>query len=159
MELREQIDPGICGFTTTVTAATEDGRHVTFAFETGCEIIAEFERQVREISPVDAIQTLSPDENPVLALARELLRTTGCCEACVVPVGAVKAMYVVTDLALARDVSLKLVAEWSRATSDDEAPIPHEQAVPFAGSLRCTTLDVLQKGAVEDHFPRQKPGF
>ena len=111
MELREQIDPGVCGFTTTVTAATEDGRHVTFAFETGCEIIAGIREAGRAISPVAAIQTLSPDENPVLALAGELLRTTGCCEACVVPAGTVKAMYVITDLAPARDVSLKLVAE------------------------------------------------
>lgn len=111
MELREQINPGVCGFSVAVTAATEDSRYVTFAFETECDIMQEFERRIAEISPVDAIQTLSPDENPVLALARELLRTTGCCEACVVPVGAVKAMYVVTNLALARDVSLTLVKE------------------------------------------------
>ena len=44
----------------------------------------------------------------MLAQASELLRSAGCCEACVVPAGAVKAMYVVTNLALARDVSLKL---------------------------------------------------
>ena len=111
MELREQINPGVCGYEVVVTAQTDDGRHVTFAFENDCDIIAEFERQVAEISPVDALQTLSPEENPVLALARELLRTTGCCEACVVPVGLVKAMYVVANLALARDVSLKLTAE------------------------------------------------
>ena len=49
---------------------------------------------------MDAIQSLSREENPVLAQARELLRTAGCCEACVVPVGAVKAMYVITNLAL-----------------------------------------------------------
>ena len=67
--------------------------------------------RIAEISPVDAIQSLSPEENPILAQARELLRTTGCCEACVVPVGAVKAMYIVTNLALARDVSLKLAAK------------------------------------------------
>ena len=36
MELREQIDPGVCGFSVVVTAATDDSRHVTFAFETGC---------------------------------------------------------------------------------------------------------------------------
>jgi hypothetical protein len=111
MELREEIDPGVCGFPTVVTAATEDGRHVTFTFECDCDIIEEFARQIGEISPVDAIQTLSPEENPVLARARELLRTTGCCEACVVPVGAVKAMYVVTNLALARDVSLRLTTK------------------------------------------------
>ena len=111
MELTEQINPGVCGFDVVVTAQTEDGRHVTFAFETECDIIQEFERRLGEISPVDALQTLSPEENPVLALAREQLRTTGCCEACVVPVGAVKAMYVVANLALARDVSLTLTAE------------------------------------------------
>ena len=111
MELREQINPGVCGFSVAVTAATEDSRYVAFAVETECDIMQEFERRLEEISPVDAIQTLSPDENPVLALARELLRTTGCCEACVVPIGAVKAMYVVTNLALARDVSLTLVTE------------------------------------------------
>jgi len=114
MELREQIDPGVCGFTTVVTATTEDSRHVTFAFESGCELIEEFERQIAEISPIDAIQTLSPAENPVLSRARELLRTKGCCEACVVPVGTVKAMYVVSDLALARDVSLKLAEDKER---------------------------------------------
>ena len=114
-ELRERIDPGVCGLDTVVTAATEDSRHATFEFETGCEIIVGFERQIGEISPVDAIQTLSPEENPVLALARELLQTTGCCEACVVPVGTVKGMYVVANLALARDVSLTLTDEKSPA--------------------------------------------
>lgn len=108
MELREQIDPGICGFTTVVTAQTEDSRNVTFTFESGCPTIAELASLIDEISPVDAIQTLSREENPVLARARELLQATGCCEACVVPVGVVKAMYVVTNLALPRDVSLKL---------------------------------------------------
>ena len=108
MELREEIDPGVCGYPVVVTAQTDDSRHVTFTFECDCDLIAEFDQRLKEISPVDAIQTLSPDENPVLALASELLRTTGCCEACVVPAGAVKAMYVVTNLALARDVSLKL---------------------------------------------------
>jgi hypothetical protein len=108
MELREEINPGVCGYPVVVTAETDDARNVTFAFECDCDLIAEFDKRLKDIEPVDAIQTLSPDENPVLALASELLRTTGCCEACVVPAGAVKAMYVITNLALARDVSLKL---------------------------------------------------
>ncbi len=108
MELRSQIDPGICGYPVAVTAKAEDGRHVTFAFESDCELVAELAARIDAISPVDAIQTLSPEENPVLAQARELLRTAGCCEACVVPAGAVKAMYIVTALALPRDVSLRL---------------------------------------------------
>ena len=91
-----------------VTAQTDDARNVTFTFACDCDLIQEFDKRLQAISPVDAIQTLSPDENPVLALASDLLRTAGCCEACVVPAGAVKAMYVITNLALARDVSLKL---------------------------------------------------
>ena len=108
MELREEIDPGVCGYPVAVTAHTDDARHVTFTFACDCDLIAELDRRIQAISPVDAIQTLSPDENPVLAEASQLLRTAGCCEACVVPAGAVKAMYVITGLALARDVSLKL---------------------------------------------------
>jgi hypothetical protein len=108
MELRETIDPGVCGYSVVVTARTEDARHVEFRFESECDLLEALAKRISEISPVDAIQSLSPEENPVLAQARELLRTTGCCEACVVPVGAVKAMYVVTNLALARDVSLTL---------------------------------------------------
>ncbi len=108
MELRTTIDPGICGYPVTVTATTDDARHVDFVFESGCELVAELARRVAEISPVDAIQTLSREANPILAQASELLRTAGCCEACVVPAGAVKAMYIITDLALARDVSIKL---------------------------------------------------
>ena len=109
MELRETIDPGICGYSVVVTARTEDARHVDFTFESECELVAEFARRIAEISPVDAIQSLSREANPILAQASELLRSAGCCEACVVPVGAVKAMYVITNLALARDVSLTLM--------------------------------------------------
>jgi hypothetical protein len=111
MELRETIDPGICGYPVVVTARTEDARHVEFSIESECELIVEFARRIAAISPVDAIQSLSREENPILAQARELLRTTGCCEACVVPVGTVKAMYIVTNLALPRDVTLTLTSE------------------------------------------------
>ena len=111
MQLRETIDPGVCGYRVAVTATTEDARHVDFTFESECELIADLAERIASISPVDAIQSLSREENPVLAQASALLRSKGCCEACVVPVGAVKAMYVITDLALARDVSLTLVPD------------------------------------------------
>jgi hypothetical protein len=111
MELREEIDPGVCGYPVAVTARSEDGRHVDFTFECDCDLIAEYAARVAEIAPVDAIQTLSPDENLILAEARKVLQNAGCCEACVVPAGAVKAMYVVTGLALPRDVSMKIPRE------------------------------------------------
>ncbi|HET6495890.1 MAG TPA: hypothetical protein VFH61_11065 [Thermoleophilia bacterium] len=111
MKARVEIDPGICCFDTVVTAETEDGQHVTFEFESECDIMREFATQISEISPVDAIATLGPQENPILERARELLRTTGCCEACVVPAGALKTMYVATVLALPKDVALQLTKE------------------------------------------------
>ena len=111
MKIRTHIAPGICGFDTVVTADTEDSQNVTFEFVSECETIKEFEKQVDEISPVDAIQTLGPEENPILARARELLQTKGCCEACIVPAGAVKIMQVAANLALPKDVSLTITQE------------------------------------------------
>jgi hypothetical protein len=111
MELREEIDPGVCGYPVVVTARSEDGRHVDFTFECDCDLIAALAEKVAAIEPVDAIQTLSPEENPILAEARKVLQGAGCCEACVVPAGAVKGMYVVTGLALPRDVSMKIPRE------------------------------------------------
>jgi len=78
------------------------------AFE---KVREEFAKQVAEISPVDAIATLGREENPILIKARKLLQTKGCCDACVVPAGAVKVMQVVASLALPRDVSLSIIKE------------------------------------------------
>jgi hypothetical protein len=111
MKVNTQIDPGICNLTTVVTAETEDSQNVTFEFVSECETIKEFDKQIQEISPVDAIMTLGPEENPILAKARELLQTRGCCEACVVPAGTVKIMQVIANLALPKDVSLSITKE------------------------------------------------
>lgn len=111
MRAKVQIEPGICNFNAVVTAETEDSENVTFEFVSECKTIKIFAKQIKEISPVDAISTLGPDENPILAKARELLQTKGCCEACVVPAGTVKIMQVITNLALVQDVSLKITKE------------------------------------------------
>ncbi len=111
MRVRAQIDPGICNFNTVVTADTEDSQNVTFEFVSECETIKEFDKLIREISPIDAIMTLGPGENPILSKARELLQTRGCCEACVVPAGTVKIMQVIAGLALPKDVSLRITRE------------------------------------------------
>ena len=108
MKIRTQIDPGICNFNTVVTAETEDSQNVIFEFVSDCVTIKEFEKQINKISPVDAIKTLGPEENPILLNARELLQTKGCCDACVVPAGTVKIMQVATNLALPKDVSLTI---------------------------------------------------
>jgi len=111
MKIRTQISPGICNFDVTVTACTEDDQNVNFEFISECETIKAFAQQIDAISPVDAIMTLGPEENPILLEARKLLKTKGCCEACVVPVGAVKIMQIATKLALPQDVVLTMTQE------------------------------------------------
>jgi hypothetical protein len=108
MKIRTRIDPGICNFDTVVTAETEDSQSVTFEFVSECETIKEFGKQINKISPVDALRTLGPEENPILFKARKLLQTKGCCDACVVPAGTVKIMQVAANLALSKDVSLTI---------------------------------------------------
>jgi len=108
MRVRTQIEPGICNFDAVVTAETEDGETVTFEFVSECESIKEFGKQIKEISPVNAITSLGPEENPIFSKARKLLQTKGCCEACIVPAGTVKIMQVAANLALPKDVSLKI---------------------------------------------------
>ena len=111
MKTRTQIAPGICNFDAVVTADTEDGQDVTFEFVSECETIKEFAKQGGEISPVNAVATLGPEENPILARARKLLQTKGCCDACVVPAATVKIMQVAARLALPKDVSLTITRE------------------------------------------------
>ena len=78
MKIRTQIDPGICNFDTVVTAETEDSRNVSFTFVSDCETIKEFGKQIDDISPVDAIKTLGPEENPILLSACEVVSYTQC---------------------------------------------------------------------------------
>ncbi len=111
MRKRTEIAPGICNFDAVVTASTEDGQNVTFEVISECETMKEFGRQLDSISPVDAVATLGPEENPILSKARKLLQTKGCCEACIVPAGTVKIMQVATSLALPKDVSIAIAQE------------------------------------------------
>jgi len=106
-----KIKPGVCNFEVQVTACSEDGQNVTFEFTSECETIKAFAKQVDEISPVDAIMSLGPEENPILKEARKLFQSKGCCEACVVPLGTVKSMQVATSLALPKDVSITMSSE------------------------------------------------
>lgn len=111
MKVRANIAPGVCNFDAVVTACTEDGQHVVFEFVSECDTIKAIAKQIDEISPIDAIETLGPDESPILSRARKLLQEKGCCDSCIVPAGAVKAMQVAASLALPKDVSIVITRE------------------------------------------------
>ncbi len=103
------VDAGVCGFKTKITAETEDGMNVTLRIGSDCETIKGLAGSIQEKNPINAYDELAPDrESMVLAVCRPVLQTKGCCEACVVPAAAAKAMQVAASLALPRDVTMKI---------------------------------------------------
>ena len=111
MEAKVKVDAGICGFKTSITAATEDGMNVELKVVSSCETIKELASRFKEKTPIDAYQELSPNESIILAISRPVLVQKGCCEACVVPAAVCKAIQVVAGLALPKDVTLKITKQ------------------------------------------------
>ena len=109
MKASAKVDAGICGFKTKITAETKDGMNVVLHVGSNCDTIKELAELIRGKNPINAIQDLSPiTESVVLGLCRPILQRKGCCEACVVPLAVCKTMQVAANLALPRDVVLKI---------------------------------------------------
>ncbi|MEX1329570.1 MAG: hypothetical protein AB1Z29_22435 [Desulfobacterales bacterium] len=109
MESKVTVDAGICGFKTVIKASTEDSMNVELKVVSSCDTIKELASRFQEETPIDAYQELSPQkESIILEISRSLLVQKGCCEACVVPAAACKAIQVVAGLALPQDVTLKI---------------------------------------------------
>ena len=107
MAVNIKVDPGVCGFDVMVKASTEDGMNVDLDIASNCQTIKQIAEELKQKTPIDAYQELSPEnESTILALSRPLLVQKGCCEACIVPQAACKAMYVAAGLALPKDVSM-----------------------------------------------------
>ena len=111
MEAKVKVDAGICGFKTSITAATEDSMNVELKVVSSCDTIKELASRFKEKTPIDAYQELSPNESIILAISRPVLVQKGCCEACVVPAAVCKAIQVVAGLALPKDVTLKITKQ------------------------------------------------
>jgi len=110
MLAKAQIEAGVCGFSTLVSATCEDGQSVAFDISTDCEKIAGVARRLAAHGPVDAFQEISPAaESVILAAARAELK--GCCAACAAPVGIFKCMQAAARLALPQDIAIKIVTE------------------------------------------------
>ena len=108
MKCSAHIEAGVCGFQTTVAADSPDDQMVSLAIRTDCEKIASL-AEVLNGRQIDAYQEIANGSGGVvLSAAREKL--TGCCAACVVPVGIFKALQVAARVALPRDVRVTLSA-------------------------------------------------
>lgn len=101
------IQAGVCGFTTTAVATSDDDQMVSFAIESDCENI---KRLAGLLGPVDAYGELGAGfDGAMHSAARQALK--GCCSGCVVPSGLFKAMQVAARLALPKDISIRFEPE------------------------------------------------
>lgn len=104
------VDAGICGFQTRIHAKSDDTQNVTFKVTSGCEKARGFGETLMAKGPVDGYAELGAGaEGVILTTARESLK--GCCAACVVPVGAFKAMQVAAGVALPKDIHIAVKQE------------------------------------------------
>ena len=100
---KAHIDAGICGFGTTVETTANPGYKVTIKLESDCPAIRKLAENLTE---VDALGEISFRRG----LPQTLQKGNEFCThtACPVPVGIVKAIEVAAELALPKDVTIKI---------------------------------------------------
>jgi len=109
MKCTAEIQAGVCGFATKVTADSPDDQMVTLEIETDCDKIAGLAQALNgdEIDGYDEIA--KGFDGVVMSAARATL--SGCCAGCAVPAGIFKALQAAARVALPRDVSIQLTSE------------------------------------------------
>ena len=99
------INAGVCGFATEVTATCDDGQTVSLSVTSDCEKIQSLGAALP--SAVDAYAEIGAGfDGQVLSTVRTVLG--GCCAGCVVPAGVFKAMQVAARLALPAPAGIEL---------------------------------------------------
>ena len=102
--IRTTIQAGVCGFTTTVTARSEDMQNVTLEITSTCDKICGLAVDLRT---VDAYQEIGDGFDGVVQRAvRAHLK--GCCAGCVVPSGIFKTVQVAGAVALPAPASITI---------------------------------------------------
>jgi len=99
-----KVEAGICGFVTEVKAFSEDEQNVSLKVTSNCEKISKL---ANRIVTLDAYNEIKEGFNGELyKVIREEL--TGCCSGCAVPVGLFKSMQVAANLALPKDINIRI---------------------------------------------------
>ncbi|MBO5408456.1 MAG: hypothetical protein J6A61_03500, partial [Clostridia bacterium] len=101
-----EINPGVCGFVTTVTAVSEDEQDVTIQVESGCEAI---QKMMRELgNEFDAFEEclVRPGEGSFFEYARTYFPVHA---ACPVIAGILKCIEVECRLALPSAAAITFV--------------------------------------------------
>ena len=118
VDAHADVQAGICGFRTQVTASAEGSYSVSFDMITDCETVAALAAGLAEHGPFNALEEIDP-RTPSGLLAVVGTHLKGCCAGCAVPVGLFKAMQVAAGLALPKDVEIGLSVD--RATRAEQA--------------------------------------
>jgi len=107
MRAKAIIRTGVCGFTTTVTATSDEMQNVTFEIESDCENI---KRLAAGFPVVDGYNEIGAGfDGAIHQAVRGALK--GCCSGCVVPCGIFKSMQVAAGLALPTPASIDIIKE------------------------------------------------
>lgn len=110
MLVKTVVEAGVCGFVTHVEVVSEDSQQVAFKISSNCEKISKLAARLK---PVDAYHEIKEGFNGELyrLIMKEL---KGCCAGCAVPAGIFKSMQVAANLALPKDISIRISKQESR---------------------------------------------
>ncbi len=98
------VKAGVCGFTTRITATSEDEQHVVLQVVSDCEKIR---RLAAAIPPLDSYKEIEAGhDGDLMTTVRGNMK--GCCAGCIVPGGIFKAMQVAAGLALPQEAAIKV---------------------------------------------------
>jgi len=105
-----KINPGVCGFITSVEAESEDGQEVRLKIKSGCEPVRKMFDEDQLGGAFDSFEVclMHPGEGSMLAYAREKF-PIHC--GCPVLSGIVKAVEAECRLALPRDATITFEKE------------------------------------------------
>jgi hypothetical protein len=100
------IDPGVCGFQTTITVQSEDMQNAVVRAESQCPAVMKLVESLGELDSYTEIFNKF-GQSEVFKAANANCRHA----ACPVPTGIIKGLEVECGLALPRDVSIRIIKE------------------------------------------------
>jgi hypothetical protein len=98
--IRVVVNPGVCGFSTTIEVNKQEKRRVSIKIESGCENISSLSGSLKEMDMRDILKPRGENEVHVQASSHKLHA------ACPVPEAVIKAIEAELGLALPRDASI-----------------------------------------------------
>jgi len=102
LDIRVEVDPGICGFPCVIEARKKGPRSVSLKISgSECKHIKGLSEVVAEMTLRDLFKPMT--KNPVYVNAQQ----AGCHASCPVPVAVLKAVEVAMEMALAKNVLIK----------------------------------------------------